>query len=491
LPAFWQPRAWRRPVLAGGTAAGKALPDEALDSIGTMLAFPTSEGLYPGIEQVRDACTRDSLAEFTWDCFAAWLYAGAPSKDGWILSALGLFGNDETARKLTPYIRAWPGEAAHARAVAGLDVLAAIGSDVALMLLNGVAQKVKFKGLQDKAREKIAQIAEARGFTTEELEDRLAPDLGLDEHGTMLLDFGARTFRVGFDETLKPFVRDADGARLADLPKPKKTDDAQLSKDATERFKLLKKDVRTIASQQVLRLEVAMCSRRRWRADVFHAFLAGHPLVRHLVQRLVWGVYEVNGGAGDSSYGGKLRTCFRVAEDGSLTNAADEPFGLADGDDLRIGIPHALELGGETTTAFSQLFADYELLQPFVQLGRDTYVLTAAEQEQTKLSRWKGAKVPTGRVLGLVNKGWRRGEAQDGGGIWYYSKPLGGEKVIELTFEPGIIVGMVDENPEQILQEVQVGKRSGWGDMQNADAIATLDAISASELIRDMESLRA
>ena len=79
----------------------------------------------------------DSLADFAWDCFMAWLAAGAPSKTGWPLSTLGVFGNDATARRLTPYIRAWPGEAAHARAVAALDVLAAIGSDVALMLLNG------------------------------------------------------------------------------------------------------------------------------------------------------------------------------------------------------------------------------------------------------------------------------------------------------------------------------------------------------------------
>src|SRR5690606_22999303 len=104
LPDFWQPRAWRRPVLAHGPGAGKALPDEALDALGTMLAFPSAEGLYPGIEQVRDACTRDSLADFAWDCFMAWLAAGAPSKTGWPLSTLGVFGNDATARRLTPYI---------------------------------------------------------------------------------------------------------------------------------------------------------------------------------------------------------------------------------------------------------------------------------------------------------------------------------------------------------------------------------------------------
>ncbi|KWS04320.1 Molybdate metabolism regulator [Lysobacter capsici AZ78] len=485
LPTFWQPRGWRRPVLRNG----KALPDQALDHVGTMFAFPTNEGVYPGIEQLREACIGPSLADFGWDAFGAWLYAGAPSKDSWAMNVLALIGNDETARRLTPYIRAWPGEAAHARAVAGLDVLAGIGSDVALMLLNGIAQKVKFKGLQDKAREKIEEIAQARGLSAEELEDRLAPDLGLDEHGTMLLDFGTRQFRVGFDEALKPYVRDSEGARLADLPKPKKSDDAELSKQATERFKLLKKDVRTIASQQVLRLEVAMCSRRRWTVEVFEQFLAGHPLLRHLVQRLVWGVYEAD--ADDAGYGGRLRACFRVAEDASYTTAGDDGFELPRGDSVRIGLPHALELPAADAAAFGQLFADYELLQPFAQMGRDVHALEPAEREQDKLLRWKGVVVPTGRVLGLVNKGWRRGTAQDGGGIWYFSKPLGRDWVIELTLDPGIIVGMVDEYPEQTLQEVQIGKPSSWGNMQTAERLSGLDPISASELIRDLEALRA
>jgi hypothetical protein len=494
LPEFWQPRGWRRPTLANG----KALPDDALDHLGQMLTFPTNEGLYGGLPLVKEACDADSLAEFAWDAFSAWLEASGPSKEGWALTTLGLFGNDDTARKLTPFIRAWPGEAAHARAVTGLDVLATIGSDVALMLLNGIAQKVKFKGLQDKAREKIDAIAEARGLSTEELEDRLAPDLGLDEHGTMLLDFGPRAFKVGFDEALKPYVREStgggngangvDGARLPDLPKPKKTDDAELGKEAVERFKLLKKDVRTIASQQLLRLEVAMCARRRWTPEVFRLFLVEHPLVRHIVQRLIWGVYAVEGGG---SYGGTLQACFRVAEDGSYTTAEDDAFELPEGENIRIGVPHALDLSAADAAAFGQVFADYELLQPFAQIGRDVYTLTDEEKKSLKLERWKDVKVPTGRVLGLANKGWRRGQAQDAGCIWYFSKPLGTNRVIELSLDPGIIVGMVDEYPEQTLGQVQVGQPSGWGDMRDAEALHLLDPISASELIRDMEGLRA
>ena len=46
-------------------------------------------------------------------------------------------------------IRLWPGENGHQRAVAGLDVLAEIGGDTALMHLYGISQKVKFKALKE------------------------------------------------------------------------------------------------------------------------------------------------------------------------------------------------------------------------------------------------------------------------------------------------------------------------------------------------------
>lgn len=489
LPDWWQPRGWHRPLLRNG----KALPETTLDVVGEMMAFSTTEEVYAGIGVLRQACDDTSLADFAWDAFCAWLEVGGPSKEGWALSALGLLGNDDTARRLTPLIRNWPGEAAHARAVTGLDVLAGIGTDVALMLLNGIAQKIKFKALQDRAREKIQAIAQARGLSTEELEDRLAPDLGLDERGSLVLDFGPRVFRVAFDESLKPCVREMGengvlGARLSDLPKPKKTDNEAMAKEAVERFKLLKKDARTIASQQLRRLEVAMCARRRWTPELFRLFLVEHPLLRHIVQRLVWGVYEVPDGG---NFGGTLRACFRVAEDGSFTTAEDDAFELPEGEQLRIGVLHALETPAADAAAFGQVFADYELPQPFAQIGRDTYTLSDEEKAAVKLLRWSGAKVPTGRVLGLVNKGWRRGQAQDGGCIWHFSKPLGTHKLIELDLDPGIIVGMVDEYPEQTLGEVQVGRPSSWGELEEPDTFAVLDAITASELIRDLEALRA
>ncbi|EGM8424603.1 TPA: DUF4132 domain-containing protein [Escherichia coli] len=482
LPTFYQPSLWTRPLLK---ANAQSLPDSALLHLGEMLRFPQEEALYPGLLQVKDACTTDSLAEFAWDLFTAWQTAGAPSKESWAFTALGVLGNDDTARKLTPLIRAWPGESQHKRATVGLDILAAIGSDIALMQLNGIAQKLKFKALQERAKEKIADIAESRELTVAELEDRLAPDLGLDDNGSLLLDFGPRQFTVSFDETLKPFVRDVSGSRLKDLPKPNKSDDESQANDAVNRYKLLKKDARTVAAQQVARLESAMCLRRRWSPENFQLFLVEHPLVRHLTRRLIWGVYSAEN---------QLLACFRVAEDNSYSTADDDLFTLPEGD-ISIGIPHVLEISPTDAAAFGQLFADYELLPPFRQLDRNSYALTEAERNASELTRWAGRKCPSGRVMGLANKGWMRGEPQDGGWIGWMIKPLGRWSLI-MEIDEGFAVGMspAELSAEQLLSKLWLweGKAEsyGWGSNSTQEAqFSVLDAITASELINDIEAL--
>ncbi|WP_411368729.1 DUF4132 domain-containing protein [Escherichia coli] len=482
LPTFYQPSLWTRPLLK---ANAQSLPDSALLHLGEMLRFPQEEALYPGLLQVKDACTTDSLAEFAWDLFTAWQTAGAPSKESWAFTALGILGNDDTARKLTPLIRAWPGESQHKRATVGLDILAAIGSDIALMQLNGIAQKLKFKALQERAKEKIANIAESRELTVAELEDRLAPDLGLDDNGSLLLDFGPRQFTVSFDETLKPFVRDASGSRLKDLPKPNKSDDELQANNAVNRYKLLKKDARTVAAQQVARLESAMCLRRRWSPENFQLFLVEHPLVRHLTRRLIWGVYSAEN---------QLLACFRVAEDNSYSTADDDLFTLPEGD-ISIGIPHVLEISPTDAAAFGQLFADYELLPPFRQLDRNSYALTEAERNASELTRWAGRKCPSGRVMGLANKGWMRGEPQDGGWIGWMIKPLGRWSLI-MEIDEGFAVGMspAELSAEQLLSKLWLweGKAEsyGWGSNSTQEAqFSVLDAITASELINDIEAL--
>lgn len=478
LPPFWNASAFARPLLKDRK---KALPPSAVDALGTMLAFTSADDIYPGIAEVKAACDPDSLGELAWDLFQAWLMAGASSKESWAFAALGILGDDESARKLTPLVRAWPGEAAHARAVIGLDVLAHIGTDVALMHLHGIAQKLNFKGLQEKAREKIDQIAEARGLTAEELADRLVPDLGLDENGSLTLDFGPRAFRVVFDETLKPAVLDESGKRLPDLPKPKQTDDEEKSKEATDTWKALKKDAKTIATGQIVRLEIAMCTQRRWPREVFSQFLLEHPLLIHVVRRLVWGVYD------DA---GNVTAAFRVAEDRSLADAKDDAFDLPN--DASIGIVHRLDFDDASAATWGQILSDYEILQPFVQLSRETAMPTEAEKASKQLERAVGLKIPTGKVLGLDHRGWRRGPAQDGGVVCWYEKRLSEGRCACLDLQPGIFTGMVSEAPEQTLGGLTVTLgENAWYGSDKALTLGELSPIDFSELIRDLDSLRA
>ena len=136
------------------------------------------------------------------------------------MGAIGLFGSDDSALRLAPMVRAWPGESQYPRAVFGLECLRAIGSDVALMQLNAIAQKLPFKGIKARATEFMELIARDRGLTRAELEDRIVPDCNLDDHGGRIFDFGPRQFRFALGGDMKPMIRDEAGKLRDDLPRP-------------------------------------------------------------------------------------------------------------------------------------------------------------------------------------------------------------------------------------------------------------------------------
>ncbi|MFD8599699.1 DUF4132 domain-containing protein [Kitasatospora sp. NPDC059646] len=455
--------------------SGEALPRSAVRHVVTMMALSKLRDPYPGLALVGETVRPESAAEFGWALFEEWQQAGMPAADSWALFVLGEWGDDGTARRLAPVLRDWPGAGAHHRAVEGLEVLAAIGSDVALMQLHGIAQRAKFKALKSRAREKVAEIAEALGLTGDQLGDRLVPDLGLGADGTTVVDYGSRTFTVGFDEQLRPFVLDGDGKRRKDLPAPAAKDDPELAPAERKRFAALKKDVRSLAADQIVRLEAAMVAGREWTAAEFRGLLVGHPLLQHLVRRLVWTTAE---------------TAFRVAEDRTFADVHDEAFVLPE--DAVVRLAHPLLLG-DGVAAWAELFAGYELLQPFRQLARPAVALTAEEAAGHRLHRFEGAKVPVGRLLGLTERGWQRGAPQDAGVERWFHKPLPNGRHLVIALDPGIWVGAVSENAEQTFRTVWLDARAYdyWPNQPYGDRFADLDAVTASELLADLEELTA
>ncbi|MCE7003831.1 DUF4132 domain-containing protein [Kibdelosporangium philippinense] len=449
-----------------------ALPPDAVGHLLMTMALSKPGDVYAGLPIVRDMCDPSALSSFAWSVFELWLQADSPSKDSWALHALGWFGDDDTVRTLSPLIRRWPGESQHQRAVTGLDVLAEIGSEVALAHLNGIAEKVKFKALKARAREKVAAIAAQLGLSRDQLADRLVPRLGLDEATSLTIDYGTRTFTVGFDEQLKPYVVDADGKRRKDLPKPGAKDDQELSKAEYKRYAALKKDVRTVASDQIHRLETALVNQRTWTATEFHDLLAGHPLLWHIVRRLVWMT-----DAGHS---------FRLAEDRTLANAEDDIFLLPG--DAEVRLAHPVLLDAETLAAWGEVFADYEILQPFPQLGRP---VANVDSLPAALAQYTGAVVPVGKLLGLTKRGWERGQPQDAGVECWILRPLPSGGAIAVGLEPGIAAGAVNEYPEQKLAGLTYSP-SGTGYeywSSTATNVPDLDQVTVSEILSELASL--
>ncbi|GAA1647877.1 DUF4132 domain-containing protein [Actinoplanes couchii] len=471
--------AWAAPALLPPVRlrdGSGALPIEAAGHLVTVLTLSKPGEPYAGLEMVRAAVEPADLAGFGWELFRMWQAAGAVAKENWVLDALGLIGDDETVRRLAPQILTWPGEGGHAKAVTGVNVLAAIGTDVALIHLHRISQRAKFKGLKTAAVAKMDEVADGLGLSSEQLADRLVPDFGLDADGSLLLDYGPRRFVVGFDEQLRPFVAEEGGKRLKTLPKPGVRDDAELAPAAYQRFAALKKDVRTVAADQVCRLEQAMVDGRRWSGAEFRQLFAGHPLLWHIVRRLVWARFDADG---------TVTGTLRIAEDRTLATVDDEPAEL--GDDEIVGIAHPLRLGEATVASWSEVFADYEILQPFPQLGRPVFRLPAAETAGARLLRFEGLSVPATKLLGLERRGWKRETPEDGGIQSRIEKTLARDRIMMVQLNPGIAVGDVTYFEDQKLESVFLHDGTGdWWRGGSETPLNTVDEVAISEIIRDL-----
>ncbi|MGQ2871339.1 DUF4132 domain-containing protein, partial [Leptospira santarosai] len=362
---------------------------------------------------LKEHATSASLDDFVWKLFELWISLGAPNKDKWAFTALGSLGGDRIALKLTPLIKVWPGESQHQRAVLGLEILKTIGSDTALMQLNGIAQKVKFKGLKEMANTFMESIAKKKGLKKSELEDRVIPDCGLDEEGKREFDFGPRKFQFVLGPDLKPMVKDEDGKIKDDLPKPNSKDDADSANASVEEWKLMKKQIREIGRIQAQRMEQAMVTGRRWKTEEWEMLIAKHPLMTHIAKTILWWVCFPDRE--------KSVEVFRLTEERDYADVHDNSLNLRGGS--YVGIVHPLLLLSEEKKSWGQLFTDYEIVSPFSQLGRPVYVLSEEDKSKREIPGFTKQKVKAEQlVFGLEKMGWSRGAAGDGGGIDEHSK---------------------------------------------------------------------
>lgn len=343
------------------------------------------------------------------ELFDRWMEDGAESKKRWVLYAAAIHGGTDIIEKLKHQINEWPQNARGAIAAEAVKALALNPLPQALLTVDGISRKFKFKQVKEAAGKALEYAASQLGLTTEELADKIVPDLGFDENMERHFDYGERKFTVTITPALEIEIFDESGKKIKNMPAPGKKDDEEKAKAASEEFKQLKKQMKATVSSQKMRLELALSAERQWSADAWKDLFVKNPVMHQFAIGLIWGVYEE----------GKLIQSFRYMEDGSFNTEEEEEFAFPQ--QGRIGLVHPIELTKESVDAWKQQLEDYEITQPIEQLGREIFYITEEEKKSKRMERY-GGYIMNALSLGgkLQAMGWYRGSVQDAGGFYTY-----------------------------------------------------------------------
>ena len=105
---------------------------------------------------------------------------------------------------------------------------------------------------------------------------------------------------------------------------PSGTDEAKAAK---KQFSASKRELKQIVPMQSARLYEALCAERVWVLEDWRRDLEGHPVMRKLVERVVWF------GLDDE---GDVRGTFRPTAEGDFTDARDEPVDVQSFEGVRL-----------------------------------------------------------------------------------------------------------------------------------------------------------
>ncbi len=427
--------AYQKPFPVVHRTNGDVVQEEYLQAVLLCYASQETNGVSKNAQMLVEDFEAAEFARYVNELFDRWFAAGAEAKKRWVLYVSSIHGGEDMVQKLRHQIQEWPQAARGAIAAEAVKALALSPLPHALLIVDGIARKFKFKQVKAAAGEALEFAAAELGITREELSDRIVPDLGFDENMERMFDYGERSFKVMLTPALEIEVYDENGKKLKNLPVPGKKDDEGKAAAAYEDFKQMKKQMKTTVSSQRMRLEYALSVKREWSVEAWEALFVKNPLMHQFAIGLVWGVYE----------DGKLVQSFRYMEDGSFNTQDEEEYELPK--EARISLVHPMELSDEEKAAWKEQLADYEITQPVDQIDREVYYMTEEEADKKGLERFGGCIINdlslNGKLTGL---GWYRGSVQDAGCFdTYYREDTEAGIGVELHFSGAYVGGLGED----------------------------------------------
>ena len=296
----------------------QAASEEYLQAILLSYSSMPVPGVNKDVLMLTKALNPAELANYMEVVFERFMEQGAEAKKRWVLYCTSIHGGSKMVPKLQHQINEWAENSRGAIAADAVKAMALNDSPTALLLVDGMARKYKFKQVRKAAQDAETYAATQLGLTVEELADRIVPDLGFDEKMERRFDYGTRSFTVRISPSLDVEVKDETGKKLKSLPAVGKNDDEAKATAALEEFKELKKQMKTTVKTQALRLELAMSLDRKWTAENWKKLFVKNPLMHQFAISLIWGDYR----------NGKLETTFRYLEDGTFNTVDEEEYEL-------------------------------------------------------------------------------------------------------------------------------------------------------------------
>jgi hypothetical protein len=404
--------------------------------------------------------------------------AGSAIASKGLLAVVAACARERAAAPTQRYLKEWYGSRA-AQGKALIAMLAWIDHPSATQLMLAIGTRFRTKSFQEEATRQAEALAERKGWTLAELADRTVPSAGFDEAGILELGYGTRIFTARLLPDFKIELFNPDGKKITALPEPRQDDDAEQAKEAKKAFSAAKKDLKSIVDLQTDRLYEALCTEREWPAADWTIYLQQHPVLRYLVQRLVW-VEIVDD---------KVAFTFRPLDDGTLTDHEDNAVMLSQGGHVRLA--HDSLLDTKIISPWQAHLVDYEIRPLFQQLGKGNYALPEPKSKDDTIKDFEGHLIEAFALRGRALKlGYTRGTAEDGGWFRVYEKrfpTLGLSAVIEFTGNP-----LPEENRTVALLSLTFSGNASTSSWQHGKLmLAKVPKVLLSECYNDLRLIAA
>ena len=464
---------WVRSSTPPLTLDGKSLESEAcIRLVGAMMKDKAGK---PDkvLTEFRGWLEPSSYRNFAWTLFSNWAHADAHMVQSWVVRQVAQVVDDDMAAPLGEVIEVLYKKKKREAVREALSALCDHGSPTALQVVQRLAQRYKYRGHDNLPLALLGATARKRGVTLGTLEDMSVPSCGLDARGTRRFSYGPRTFRLEVDGEMRlSVVAEDDGTRLPRLPRSRTTDEEEKVRQAQTDFARLKRDIEAMLPVQCRRLEGALAKGRRWTLSGWTENVRRHPLMQIIARRLVWALYD-----GEA----RLRT-FRLDDQDELSDENDDVCSLDGGEHIRLG--HPADMVAEEREAWSTVFADYEIMQPFAQLARPAFSLSDAERMSTSLAAFSHEATELGPLHGRFNRAdWVKGAVNDVVLIRTFHKEFAGDVWATAHLEPGFHPAGFDDGPQTVTHvSFRVpGSRTA--------ALREVPAAALSEVIYDMNQV--